>query len=146
MVLPESYIHQVHVGDELPVFIPSLQSKEMTGEIITVNPAADSANRSFLVKVRLPDFTDAQAGMFARVRVPVGVTGMMLVPETAVIQMGQLCGVYLVDADQIAHFRLIRTGRSSGGRVEIISGLKPGDRYITAPGPTIVDGVKVEAL
>jgi multidrug efflux pump subunit AcrA (membrane-fusion protein) len=94
--------------------------------------------------VSLPDATAIQAGMFARVMVPIGATGMILVPDTAVIAHGQLTGVYVVDADHIAHFRLIRPGRFFGSQVEVLSGLKNGDRYIINPGQKIVDGVNVE--
>jgi hypothetical protein len=82
--------------------------------------------------------------MFARVMVPIGATGMILVPDTAVIAHGQLSGVYVVDSGHIAHFRLIRPGRSFGSQLEVLSGLKDGDRYIINPGLNIVDGIKVE--
>jgi len=144
MVLPESHIHQVHIGDQLSVFIPSLQNEAMAGEIKTINSAADPGTRSFQVKVSLPDLPGILAGMFARVLIPIGATGMILVPETAVIHYGQLSGIYVVYADQIAHFRLIRPGRLIGGQVEVLSGIKSGDRFIPAPGQTVVDGVKVE--
>ncbi len=144
MVVPESHVHQVKVGDKLSVIIPSLQKKALAGEIKTVNSSTDPSTRSFQVKVSLPDVPAIQTGMFARVLIPIGETGMLLVPETAVIHHGQLSGVYVVDTDQIAHFRLIRPGRLFGGQVEVLSGLKRGDRYIPAPGQNIVDGVKVE--
>ena len=46
--------------------------------------------------------------------------------------------------NHIAHFRLIRPGRLIDGQVEVLSGLKSGDRFITSPAQNIVDGVKVE--
>lgn len=144
MALPETHIGHVRVGDRLSVVIPSLQNAEVTGIVQTVNSAADPATRSFRVKVSLPEAAGIQAGMFARVRVPVGETQMILIPETAVRQYGQLSGVYIVDAGDIARFRLIRPGRSVDGRVEVIAGLKIGDRYVADPDPSIVDGVKVE--
>ena len=144
LVLPESHIRQVKPGDKLSVFIPSLQNESLAGEIKTVNSAADPSTRSFQVKVSLPDHPQIRAGMFARVLIPIGETNMILVPETAVIHHGQLSGVFVVDAGQIAHFRLIRPGRLLDGQVEVLSGLKSGDRYITSPAQNIVDGVKVE--
>ena len=144
IVVPESYIRQVHVGDHLSVFIPSLLKSVFTGEIKIINSAADSSTRSFLVKVGLPEIPDIQAGMFAKVLVPIGETSMIQVPETAVKHHGQLSGVYIVDADSIAHFRLIRPGRMFGDHMEVLSGIQVGGRYVTKPDHTIVDGVKVE--
>lgn len=146
MVLPESHIRQVTIGDSLPVYIPSIQKEAMSGKVKTINSAADPSTRSFQLKVSLPDVLSIQVGMFARVMVPIGTTEMILVPETAIIAHGQLSGVYVVDTDHIAHFRLIRPGRFFGSQVEVLSGLKSGERYISAPGQTVVDGVKVEEI
>ena len=143
LVLPESNIHQVSVGDQLSVFIPVIQQEALTGEIKTINSAADPSTRSFQVKVSLPDVPAVQVGMFARVMIPIGAKKMILVPETAVIHHGQLSGVFIVDADDIVHFRLIRPGRLFDGKREVLSGLNIGDRYITNPDQTIVDGAKV---
>lgn len=144
MVLPESHIHQVNIGDRLSVRIPSFQNEALAGEIKTINPAADPSIRSFQVNVSLPDLPAIRAGMYARVLIPIGETGMILVPETAVIHHGQLSGIFLVDADSIAHFRLIRPGRPFGNFLEVLSGLKSGDRFVSHPGQNVVDGVKVE--
>jgi len=145
LVVPESYIRQVRIGDALSVLIASLQKESFSATVETINPAADPAVRSFQMKLSLPDHPDIRAGMFARVRVPVGKSDMMLVPETAVIRHGQLSGVYIVDKEGIAHFQLIRPGRSYDGQLEVLAGLSPGDRYITHPDPNIIDGIKVEA-
>jgi multidrug efflux pump subunit AcrA (membrane-fusion protein) len=55
-----------------------------------------------------------------------------------------LTGIYIVDDTQTAKFRLIRTGRTFGESIEVLSGLKEGDRYVTAPPPTLINGMKVE--
>ena len=67
-----------------------------------------------------------------------------MIPSTAVVHEGQLTGIYIVDANQIARFRLIRIGRTFGDSVEIVSGLKDGDSYVVAPPPELSDGAKVE--
>jgi multidrug efflux pump subunit AcrA (membrane-fusion protein) len=74
----------------------------------------------------------------------VGESGLLLIPLTAVIHSGQLTGIYIVDDTQTAKFRLIRTGRTFGGSIEVLSGLKQGDRYVTAPPPTLINDMKVE--
>ena len=71
---------------------------------------------------------------------------MLMIPSTAVIHEGQLTSVFMVDSDQIARFRLIRIGRRFGDTVEVLTGLKDGDRYVLMPPPDIVDGAKVEVI
>lgn len=144
MMVPESKIHQVSLGDSVHVSIPSLGNMAVTGEIISVNSAADPATRSFQVKAGLPDLPEIRAGMFARVRIPVGKSMKIIVPETAIVRHGQLSGVYIVDAERMAHFRLIRPGRALDGQVEVLSGANVGERYVLEPGKHVVDGVTVE--
>jgi len=49
--------------------------------------------------------------------------GRMLVPQTAITDQGGTPGVYVLTPDQTARFRMVRTGKSYDGRVEILSGL-----------------------
>jgi len=49
-----------------------------------------------------------------------------------------------LDDNPTARFRRVRTGRILGERVEIISGIKTGDRYVVQPPQGMQDGVTVE--
>lgn len=82
--------------------------------------------------------------MFARVTIPVGEGGMLLIPQSAQVLQGQLTGYFLVDSADIARFRLMRTGREFKDQIEVISGLKPGTRYVVSPPSELKDGMKVE--
>lgn len=143
--LPESHILSVRTGDTVAVRVPGLIDEPLEGTVATIVPAADTKSRSFLVKVRLPDAANLRSGVFARVAVPIGTGRMILVPTSAVVHEGQLTGIYIVDPDQIARFRLIRTGRSLGKTIEVLSGLQEGARFVVAPPPGFSDGAKVEA-
>ncbi|MDA8141579.1 MAG: efflux RND transporter periplasmic adaptor subunit [Desulfobacteraceae bacterium] len=145
LVLPERYIQSISIGQPVKVKVPALNDLEATGNVGRIVPAADTQSRSFEIKVAMPEGLELKSGMFARVFIPVGGAGIMLLPETAVKSEGQLTGVYIVDEKQIAHFRLVRTGKSYGDRIEIISGLSDGQRYVPAIPVTLKDGMKVEA-
>jgi RND family efflux transporter MFP subunit len=144
LVLPEQYIQTIALNQEVIVTVSALGNKRFTGSVQEIFPAADTKSRSFLVKVKIPADKTLRSGMFARISIPIGKAGLMLIPATAVIHSGQLTGIYIVDDMQTAKFRLIRTGRTFGESIEVLSGLKPGDRYITAPPPTLINGMKVE--
>lgn len=145
LVLPERHIQAVKLDDEVKVSIPALLGNvDLTGIIGRIVPTADIKSRSFLVKVALSDNDNLKSGMFARVAIPVGEAGMLMLPNSAIVNQGQLTGVYIVDDDQIAHFRLIRTGKHYGDAVEILSGIFEKDRYIIAPPPNLNDGDKIE--
>ena len=112
----------------------------------TIVPQADVKSRTFLLKVSLPEQLSLKPGLFARVAVPVGEDHLLLVPSSAVVSQGQLKGVYLLNKENIARFRLIRTGRTFGDRIEIITGLSAGDRFLVSPTPQTVDGARIETV
>ena len=89
LVLPERHIQAVKVGMPVKIRIPALDNLEVEGLISHIIPAADAQSRSFEIKVEMPDRLDLKSGMFARVFVPLGGTGILLVPQTAILQQGQ---------------------------------------------------------
>jgi RND family efflux transporter MFP subunit len=143
--LPESHILSTRTGDTVAVRVPGLIDRPLDGIVATIVPAADTKSRSFLVKVRLPDAAGLRSGVFARVAVPIGTGRLILVPTSAVVHEGQLTGIYIIDPDQIARFRLIRTGKSLGNAIEVLSGLQEGARFVVAPPPGFSDGTRVGA-
>jgi RND family efflux transporter MFP subunit len=100
------------------------------GSIRQVLPAIDSLSRTFIIKVGLKE-RQSRSGLFVRVRIPVGKKEVMMVPEKAIVQKGQLTGVYVVDDHGVVTYRLIRTGMTYTAGTEIISGLAAGDKVIT---------------
>ncbi|UCG11016.1 MAG: efflux RND transporter periplasmic adaptor subunit [Deltaproteobacteria bacterium] len=146
LVVPEVHIDHVRLGQKVLANVPALNLANLEGTVNTISPAADPASRSFLVKATLPADAPVKSGVFARVRIPLDRNDKLLVPLTAVVSHGQLTGLFLVDAESIAHFRLVRLGGISQESVEILAGLTQGDRYVVEPPPTLVDGAKVEAV
>jgi RND family efflux transporter MFP subunit len=144
LVLPERHIQAVSLDMPVQVNVPSLGKTILEGRIDRIVPLADARSRSFQLKVSLPQTEPLRSGMFARVNIPVGEAGLLLIPTSAVVSQGQLDGVFSVDQEQIAHYRLVRLGRTYENRVEILAGLKPGDRYVLAPPVTLADGATIE--
>ncbi|MBW1860014.1 MAG: efflux RND transporter periplasmic adaptor subunit [Deltaproteobacteria bacterium] len=144
MVIPEMYIGYIRPEQKVLIRVPALQAEPLEGTVCTIVPSADPRSRSFVVKVRMPIDIKARSGMFARVQVPTGQAKTILVARRAVVRHGQLTGFYLVDADNTARFRLIRTGKTYGDSIEVLSGLKTGDRYVLEPTPELQDGSRVE--
>jgi RND family efflux transporter MFP subunit len=146
LVLPEQYINTIGLNQEVRVTVAALNNKAFAGNVLEIFPAADAKSRSFLVKVKIPADTSLRSGMFARVSIPIGNAGLILIPLSAVIHSGQLTGIYSVDDTQTAKFRLIRTGRTFGESIEVLSGLNEGDRYVSVPLPNLNNGMTVEAV
>lgn len=146
VMVPETHIAALTIGMPVSVTIPSLQNRLIRGTVLSVDPTTDAASRSVQVKIRLPESAGIRSGMFARVGLSIGSEQTLAAPASAIVRHGQLTGVFLINENHIARFRLVRIGRAMGDQVEILSGLTDGDRIIARPDHTIVDGVKVEAL
>lgn len=108
-------------------------------------PTADPVTHTHLVKAALPTGADLSPGTFVNVRIPVGTHKAIVVPASAVLQRAGIPGVFIVDAHNVAHYRMIRPGPAYNGNVVASAGLFAGDRIVTHPDEHIDNGVRVEA-
>lgn len=138
--VPERAAAALRIGDALDVLLDD-STAPVSGRIEEISGAADIVSRSVLMKVALPSGA-ARSGQFARLRVPHGQAEALLVPATAVTRLGQMERLFVV-SDGRAVLRLVKTGRVDGGRVEILSGLGPGERLVVAPPAALRDGQPV---
>jgi len=112
------------------------------GKIREVIPAVDSATRTFLIKIAVTN-KGLRSGLFARVRLPRGEREALVVPKWAIIEKGQLTGLYVVEANGIVTYRLVRAGKVSESGIEVLSGLNPGEHIITAGLERAIDGGRI---
>jgi RND family efflux transporter MFP subunit len=142
--VPESQAASVKRGQSLPVSIEAA-ALSVNATVSEIVPAADPTTRTILVRVDLPAAAGLRSGLFGRAWVPVGRRQAIQVARQAVIERGQLQGVYVVGQDDIARFRLVRTGQAGKGVVEILSGLTGGEKVILAGAEKVTDGARIEA-
>jgi RND family efflux transporter MFP subunit len=145
VTVPESDVIGIERGQAARVGVDVL-GQTWDAQVDRVIPAGDRMSRTYDVHVVLPNPDGRlKSGMFARAEFPRGERSAMLVPATAVIERGQLQGVHVVDAEDVARLRWVRPGRAIGERVEILSGLDAGERYVVDPPAGFSDGTVVES-
>jgi RND family efflux transporter MFP subunit len=142
IAVDESLSGRLKIGTPVLVSIEAL-NRQMTGKIAEILPAVDPQSRSFTAKVSLSG-PGLRTGLYAKVSIPKGKKQVLLAPRAAIVERGQLTGVYAVDGQGIVAYRLVRTGRAYDGRLEILSGLKTDDRIIVGGMEKAVDGGVVE--
>jgi RND family efflux transporter MFP subunit len=127
----ESLAQHLKVGQDIGVHVDVL-ARTCSGQISEIVPEAQSASRSFQVKVTGPCPSGIYTGMFGRLLIPTGSEQVLVIPQNAVRKVGQ---VELVDVllDGQLQRRAVRTGRVMGEDVEILSGLEPGQKVSAAP-------------
>ena len=96
--------------------IDALGNAELKGKVVQIVPAADSASRSFLVKIDLPADPRLRSGLFGRAQFSRGERQALLIPRSAVVERGQLQGVYVLDQNKVASSALRHLGKAFRGR------------------------------
>jgi RND family efflux transporter MFP subunit len=142
--LDEADISLARMGSQVPVRIDALDH-ELMGKVTQIVPAADPATRSFLVKIDLSADARLRSGLFGRARFSRGERAAVLVPRSAVVQRGQLQGVYVVDSSRVAGLRYVTLGRPRGEQVEVLSGLDGNEQIVALPEDRDLGGMRIEA-
>ena len=107
-------------------------------------PALDPVTHTGQLRIALPaGLAGAAPGLYARVWLPAeaggaaaaGAANRILVPQAAIVRRAELTGVLVVDAAGTRRLRQVRLGATQGDRVEVLSGLRPGERIVATPLP-----------
>jgi multidrug efflux system membrane fusion protein len=141
--LPEEYLPDAKVGQAVAV---TTDHGQFEGHVAEVVPAADPASRTFLVKIDLPRDCNCRSGEYAHASFPIGEAKRLAVLSSAVVEHGQLQGVFVVSAEGKVEYRLVKTGKTLGNRVEILSGLAQGEKVAVSATDRLRDGARVEGL
>jgi RND family efflux transporter MFP subunit len=141
--LAEEYLPQAQVGDILSV---TTEHGQFAGRVAEIVPAADAASRTFLVKIDLPRDCDCRSGEYGKASFAVGEEERLAVSGSAVVEHGELQGIFVVGPEGKVEYRLIKTGKTFGDHVEILSGLAAGEKVAVTQTERLRDGVRAEGL
>ena len=127
-------------GLAVEVSVASRPGQVFTAPIAFIDPNLNELTRTAKVRVILPNrdrtFLHKQTGL-ARVRLEI--PDVLLVPRTAVLQHGAEPVVFVEQSDRAYLARRVRLGRVGDDTVEILDGLKAGDRVVSEGG-LVLDG------
>ncbi|MDP2901610.1 MAG: efflux RND transporter periplasmic adaptor subunit [Methylovulum sp.] len=127
----------IKLGMSVTVRIDTLH-QSLAGKVDEIAPETDPQTRSQAIKISLPKTQGLQHGQFGWLALACEAQGTeqaqaLLVPATAILHYGQLEAVKVVDGKQL-HIRHIRTGKSYGEQVEVLSGLHEGETILANSG------------
>ncbi|ADK15385.1 MULTISPECIES: efflux RND transporter periplasmic adaptor subunit [Clostridium] len=146
--VPDTMLSKIKVGQSIPVTIPSLSDKKLTGTVDTITPNADSKTQQYLIKVRIPN-SDASltSGMYSKVSFPDQVkNNVMTVPNETIKVENGVSYLFVVRSNKVKKVA-VTTGLSNDKVTEITSSnIESGDRIITSGQTFLNDGDKVKVL
>jgi RND family efflux transporter MFP subunit len=146
--VPQFYAQSVKPGSTIDLTFAEHPGKTYQGTLVRTSDAIDPVSRTLLVEIDVPNRTgELMPGSLAQVHFktpPVGPT--YVVPVAAVLFRKEgLRVVTVVNGDQ-AHLVQVKIGEDDGARVQIITGIGPGDQVIQDPPDSIVEGEKVRVV
>jgi membrane fusion protein (multidrug efflux system) len=142
--LPQQEVARLRLKQHVAFSAAGL-SGEFKGAVTTIDQALDANSRSVHVQATVanPQLL-LKPGMFVNVRLVVGKKpDTLFVPAQALVPEGQVRHVWVVGPQNQAEERTVEVGIYQNNWVEIVSGLKPAERVVTAGVQKLYPGAKL---
>ena len=144
--VPERYVESLSVGSLAEVNVDAIIGQQFEGRVARIAPVLDAATRSAVIEIDIQNPRHVlKAEMFARITLDLGSTReATLIPRDGLVYRGQQPGVYVVpeQADRPI-FRVIETGLTREGQVEVIANLDAGTRIVGRGATMLRDGDRI---
>ena len=139
--LPQQDLEKLQTGLKVLVTADAYPGKKFEGDLTAINPDLNATTRSIQLRASFANADQLlRPGMFVRVQVELpGEEKVLAIPATAILSAPYGDAIYLLEpqvaagvTNLVAQQKFIRTGRALGDFVSVESGLKPGDRVVSA--------------
>ncbi|WP_046349364.1 efflux RND transporter periplasmic adaptor subunit [Sphingomonas changbaiensis] len=141
--LSENDLASVHVG-AIATVTPVGSSQSFKGQVWQVSPVIDPQTRQGIARIALAYSPLLRPGGFAQAEIVTGQVNAPLLPESAVLSDQNGNFVYIVDANDKAQRRAVKTGQVSDKGIAIISGLNGDEKVVLSAGAFLNPGQVVK--
>ena len=140
----ERDVGKMKVGQDVSVKVDAFPDREFKGKVSIVFSSLEEKTRTLSIEALVPDKEGVlKPGLFARVILYTGgMKDTVVVPNTALLYEGDQIKVYVVEDDR-AKERPVKLGNKYGDEMEIVEGIKEGDKVVTAGQQGLSEGAKV---
>jgi HlyD family secretion protein len=142
--IPEKMAPWITEGQPVELRVDAYQDRTFAGKVSRISPGVNTATRAFPFEALVPNADSLlKPGTFTRVHIESGkVDNVLTVPYAALQYRYGVNRVFLVEAGKLA-MRELAVGERRGDRMEVVSGVKPGERVVVTDVDTLADGVPV---
>jgi membrane fusion protein (multidrug efflux system) len=142
--VPETMLAALREGMPIDALTSAYPNRPFHGVIRTIDPVIDPNTRAVTVRALLPNPDRLlRPGMLLNVAIESSRRTSLSVPELAVVGEGDAQYVFTVGPGARVHRVPVHTGAHFNGRVEIVSGLRPGQPVVTEGIIKVTDGMQV---
>ncbi len=135
---------RVRPGMEARIAVAELPGRSFTGRVRSIG-SIDPQTNLLTARIAVPNASGAlRAGGYATAAIILRTdTQALIVPKTAILNHEDGVAVFTVSADNTAHLAKVTLGPEQNVRVEVLTGVKAGDRVVTLGQYELSDGAKV---
>jgi membrane fusion protein (multidrug efflux system) len=142
---PESALSQLAVGQRVNARSEAWPGVTFTGTVASIDSRVDPGSRAVTVRAEIPNADGRlRPGMLLDVGVERAARDTLAIPELALQQNGTQASVFRVEPGDKVKEVPVKIGSRRFGEVEIVSGLKPGDRIVVEGTVKLRDGGKIK--
>jgi RND family efflux transporter MFP subunit len=145
LTVPGQYLSSIAAGRSVSLEVDAYPGKTFTGQVRYVSPAVRVDSRALVIEAVVPNESgELKPGLFATARIEqANRTPAVLVPASAIRTDAGVARVFLVSKEGTAEERIVTTGQTVDGQIELTSGIKAGDTVATSNVDRIADGVRI---
>jgi multidrug efflux pump subunit AcrA (membrane-fusion protein) len=142
--IPEKMAPWISAGQAVDLEVDAYQGRKFTGKVSRISPGVNTATRAFPFEALVPNTdTVLKPGTFARVHIESGkIDEVLTLPYAALQYRYGVNRVFVVDGNKLA-MRELSVGERLGDRIEVMSGVKAGERVAVTDVDTLGDGTLV---
>jgi len=142
--VPETLLSALSVGQPIDAVAAAYPGRPFRGTIQTIDTVVNAETRAVTVRAILPNPDKMlKPGMLLTVAVESAARNAIAIPELAVVGEGDRSFVYVLGNADMVRRVPVKIGARQNGVVEILEGLKPGQRIVTEGVVKLADGMKI---
>ena len=135
----ENEFPNIHIGQQVQIRSQSFPDRPFTGRISFIYPFLDAKTRTVKARVEMPNpGLKLKPDMFVNAIIKIPLSKGIVVPVTAVIDTGKRQVVWVESAAGMFEPRDVQVGQRTDEQVQILSGLKPGEK-VAVSGAYLID-------
>ena len=143
--VPEKDVGKLKTGQDALLKVDAFPGKEFRGKVSIIYPSLEEKTRTLLVEALVPNPGNAlKPGLFVKVMLYTGAErDTVVIPITSLLYEADKIKVFVVEGDR-AKQRLIKVGSKYGELMEVVEGVKEGEKVVIAGQQNLSEGVKVK--
>lgn len=143
--LSESDLARLSVGASADV-TPVGTDRKFSGQVWQLSPTIDQTSREGIARIALAYDKVLRPGGFATATLVSGTTNAPLLPELAILSDDKGSYVFVIDKDDKAVRRAVKTGQVSAKGIAVVEGLSGSERIVLRAGGFLNPGDKVRPV